>query len=245
MKTAIIIPARMASQRFPNKPMAKINDIPMIERVWRQGINSKVGDVFVACSEDEVFNLIISKGGKAIMTDPNLPSGTDRVFAAFNLLENKDDYESIINLQGDMPLIDYKNIQSANIPLHNGYDIGTIATDISSDEIKNENITKVSVDWQKERIFGNSLDFYKSVKTNLTNIYQHVGIYSFKPSALKKFISLPPSKNEIDRKLEQLRALDAGIKIGITYVENVPISVDTVEDLMLIENILKNRNEIK
>ncbi len=245
MKTAIIIPARMASQRFPNKPMAKINDIPMIERVWRQGINSNVGDVFVACSEDEVFNLIISKGGKAIMTDPDLPSGTDRVFAAFNLLENKDDYESIINLQGDMPLIDYKNIQIANIPLHHGYDIGTIATDISSDEIKNENITKVSVDWQKELIFGNSLDFYKSVKTNLTNIYQHVGIYSFKPSALKKFISLPPSKNEIDRKLEQLRALDAGIKIGITYVENVPISVDTVEDLMLIENILKNRNEIK
>ena len=245
MKTAIIIPARMASQRFPNKPMAKINGIPMIERVWRQGINSKVGDVFVACSEEEVFNLIISKGGKAIMTDPNLPSGTDRVFAAFNLLENKDDYESIINLQGDMPLIDYKNIQSANIPLYNGYDIGTIATDISSDEMQNNNITKVAVDWQQESIFGNSLDFYKSVKTNLLNIYQHVGIYSFKPSALKKFISLPPSKNEIDRKLEQLRALDAGIKIGITYVENVPISVDTVEDLMLIENILKNRNEIK
>ena len=95
MKTAIIIPARMASQRFPNKPMAKINGIPMIERVWRQGINSKTGDVYVACSEDEVFNLIISKGGKAIMTDPNLPSGTDRVFAAFNLLKNKDDYELI------------------------------------------------------------------------------------------------------------------------------------------------------
>lgn len=136
MKTAIIIPARMASQRFPNKPMAKINGIPMIERVWRQGINSKVGDVYVACSEDEVFNLIVSNGGKAIMTDPNLPSGTDRVFAAFNLLENKNEYESIINLQGDMPLIDYKNIQSANIPLHNGYEIGTIATDISSNEIK-------------------------------------------------------------------------------------------------------------
>lgn len=245
MKTAIIIPARMASQRFPNKPMAKINGTPMIERVWRQGINSKVGDVYVACSENEVFNLIISKGGKAIMTDPNLPSGTDRVFAAFNLLENKDDYESIINLQGDMPLIDYKNIQSANIPLHNGYDIGTIATDISSNEIKNENITKVIVDWKEEGVVGNSLDFYKSIKTEVTNIYQHVGIYSFKPSALKKFILLPPSKNEIDRKLEQLRLLDAGIKIGITYVENVPISVDTVEDLILIENILKNKDEKK
>ena len=245
MKTAIIIPARMASQRFPNKPMAKINGTPMIERVWRQGINSKVGDVYVACSENEVFNLIISKGGKAIMTDPDLPSGTDRVFAAFNLLENKNDYESIINLQGDMPLIDYKNIQSANIPLHNGYDIGTIATDISSNEIKNENITKVSVDWKEEGVVGNSLDFYKSIKTEVTNIYQHVGIYSFKPSALKKFILLPPSKNELDRKLEQLRLLDAGIKIGITYVENVPISVDTVEDLILIENILKNKDEKK
>ena len=245
MKTAIIIPARMASQRFPNKPMAKINGTPMIERVWRQGINSKVGDVYVACSENEVFNLIISKGGKAIMTDPNLPSGTDRVFAAFNLLDNRHDYESIINLQGDMPLIDYKNIQNANIPLHNGYDIGTIATDISSNEIKNENITKVLVDWKEEGVVGNSLDFYKSIKTEVTNIYQHVGIYSFKPSALKKFILLPPSKNEIDRKLEQLRLLDAGIKIGITYVENVPISVDTVEDLMLIENILKNTDENK
>jgi len=243
MKTAIIIPARMASQRFANKPMAKINGIPMIERVWKQGIISKLGDVYVACCEEEVFNLITSKGGKAIMTDPKLPSGTDRVFAAFSLLENKDDYESIINLQGDMPLIDSINIQRVNIPLENGYEIGTIATDISSDEEKNENITKVSIDWKKSGVVGESIDFFKSSKKKLTNIYQHVGIYSFKPIALKKFVSLPTSKNEIERKLEQLRALDAGLKIGITYVENMPISVDTLEDLMLIENILMNRDE--
>ena len=245
MKTAIIIPSRMSSKRFPNKPMAKINGIPMIERVWKQGINSKIGDVYVACSEDEVFNLISSKGGKAIMTDPNLPSGTDRVFAAFNLLDNKDEYESIINLQGDMPLIDSINIQSVNIPLENGYDIGTIATDISSEEEKNENITKVSIDWKEADVVGNSLDFYKFSTKQSSNIYQHVGIYSFKPIALRKFVSLPTSKNEIDRKLEQLRAIDAGIKIGITYVENVPISVDTLEDLILIENILNNRDENK
>ncbi len=245
MKTAIIIPSRMSSIRFPNKPMAKINGIPMIERVWQQGINSKIGDVYVACSEDEVFNLISSKGGKAIMTDPNLPSGTDRVFAAFNLLDNKDEYESIINLQGDMPLIDSINIQSVNIPLENGYDIGTIATEISNEEEKNENITKVSIDWKEADVVGNSLDFYKFSTKQSSNIYQHVGIYSFKPIALRKFVSLPPSKNEIDRKLEQLRAIDAGIKIGITYVENVPISVDTLEDLILIENILNNRDENK
>ena len=245
MKTAIIIPSRMSSKRFPNKPMAKINGIPMIERVWKQGINSKIGDVYVACSEDEVFNLISSKGGKAIMTDPNLPSGTDRVFAAFNSLDNKDEYESIINLQGDMPLIDSINIKSVNIPLENGYDIGTIATDISSEEEKNENITKVSIDWKEADVVGNSLDFYKFSTKQSSNIYQHVGIYSFKPIALRRFVSLPASKNEIDRKLEQLRAIDAGIKIGITYVENVPISVDTFGDLILIENILKNRNENK
>ena len=245
MKTAIIIPSRMSSQRFPNKPMAKINGIPMIERVWKQGINSKIGDVYVACCEDEVFDLISSKGGKAIMTDPNLPSGTDRVFAAFNLLDNKNEYESIINLQGDMPLIDSIDIQSVNTPLKNGYDIGTIATNISSDEEKNKNITKVSIDWKQEYVVGNSLDFYKFSKKQFTNIYQHVGIYSFKPSALRKFVSLPASKNEIDRKLEQLRAIDANIKIGITYVENVPISVDTSEDLILIENILNNIDENK
>ena len=245
MKTAIIIPSRMSSKRFPNKPMAKINGIPMIERVWKQGINSKIGDVYVACCEDEVFDFITSIGGKAIMTDPNLPSGTDRVFAAFNLLDNKDEYESIINLQGDMPLIDSINIQSVNIPLENGYDIGTIATDISSEEEKNENITKVSIDWKEVNFVGNSLDFYKFSTKQSSNIYQHVGIYSFKPIALRKFVSLPASKNEIDRKLEQLRAIDAGIKIGITYVENVPISVDTLEDLILIENILNNRDENK
>lgn len=243
MKTVIIIPARMASQRFPNKPMVNIDGVPMVERVWSQAVKANIGHVFVACSENEVFDLISSKGGNAILTDPKLPSGTDRVYAAFNSLSNKADYESIINLQGDMPLIDPMNIQSVNLPLINGYDIGTIATSISKKEEKNENITKVSIDWEKTHVIGKSIDFYKISKSQLTNIYQHVGIYSFKPIALKKFISLSPSKNEINRKLEQLRALDAGINIGITYVENVPISIDTVEDLKLVENIIKNSNE--
>ena len=242
MKTAIIIPARMASQRLPNKPMINIDGVPMIERVWNQGVKSNIGDVFVACSEDEVFELIRSKGGKAIMTDPNLPSGTDRVYAAFSSLKNREEYESIINLQGDMPLINPIDIQSVTLPLKKGYNIGTIATSISKEEAKNENITKVSIDWEKPNVVGNSIDFYKSYKAKLTNIYQHVGIYSFKPLALKKFVSLPPSKNEINRKLEQLRALDAGISIGITFVENVPISVDTKEDLIIIENIIMRNN---
>ena len=178
------------------------------------------------------------------MTDPDLPSGTDRIFAAYNSLQNKDEYESIINLQGDMPLIDPKNIKSVNLPLINGFEIGTISTNISENEEKNENITKVIIDWKKLNTLGNSVDFYKSSKRKLLNIYQHVGIYSFRPTALKKFITLPPSKNEIEKKLEQLRALDAGIKIGITYVENIAISVDTIEDLKIVEKIIKEKNDI-
>ena len=176
MKSAIIIPARMASQRFPNKPMAKIAGIPMIERVWRQGIKSKIGDVFVACCENEVFDLISSKGGKAIMTDPNHPSGTDRIFEAYSSLENKNDYESIINLQGDMPLIDPLVLESVNEPLMHGYVIGTIATDISSKERDNSNITKVKINWNKTQSVGESIDFYKDSNKQVDNIYQHVGI---------------------------------------------------------------------
>ncbi len=243
MKTAIIIPARMASKRFPNKPMVKISGVPMIERVWRQGIKANIGDVIVACSEKEVFDLISSKGGRAIMTDPNLPSGTDRVHAAFNLIDNKSDYESIVNLQGDMPMIDPNDIKSVNLPLEYGYNIGTLATNITSKQEKNENITKVAIDWKKSDLVGNSIDFYKSSKKELLNIYQHVGVYSFRPIALSNFVSLPPSKREIDRKLEQLRALDAGINIGITFVENIPISIDTKEDLILMETIIKSKNE--
>ena len=138
----------MGSLRFPNKPLAKIDGIPMIERVWRQGIDSKIGDVFVACCEKEVFELIISKGGKAIMTDPNLPSGTDRIFEAFSSLKNKNEYESIINLQGDMPLIDPLILKSVNQPLYQDYEIGTIATNISINEERNTNITKVLINWE-------------------------------------------------------------------------------------------------
>tara|TARA_B100001250_G_scaffold251884_1_gene216564 strand:+ start:1583 stop:2275 length:693 start_codon:yes stop_codon:yes gene_type:complete len=229
----------MASIRYPNKPMVKIKGIPMVQRVWKQAIKADIGDVFVACSEEEVFDLITSIGGKAVLTNPDLPSGTDRVYAAYNLIDQNNEYENIINLQGDMPMIDPKDIRSACIPLKHGFNIGTIATNITQNEERNPNITKVKINWRDSDFLGNCIDFYKLSRGELNNVYQHVGIYSFKPQTLKKFISLPISKNEIDRKLEQLRALDAGINIGITFVENVPISIDTKEDLIKIENIIK------
>ena len=164
MKTIVIIPARMASKRFPNKPMAKIKGIPMIERVWQQAINSNIGKVYVACSEKDVFELIKDKGGNAIMTDPNLPSGTDRVYEGFKQIQNLDELDSIINLQGDMPLISSEDIIKVNDPIQAGYSIGSLATNLNESEEKNINITKVKINWDKGKNIGEALDvFWKFV----------------------------------------------------------------------------------
>lgn len=241
MKTIIVIPARMASIRFPNKPMAKIDGKPMIQRVWEQAMLSKLGEVVVACSEKEVFDLITSLGGRAVMTNPELPSGTDRVYSAIKDLTDISTFDSVINLQGDMPLINPSDIIKVNKPLYQGFEIGTIATGINIEEENNKNITKVKIKWIKKNIIGQAIDFYKKPKNILKNIYHHVGIYSFRIDSLKKFVHLSPSQNELSKKLEQWRALDANITLGITYVDDVPISVDTKEDIIHAENIIRGR----
>ena len=242
MKTLILIPARMASSRFPNKPMARIHGKPMIQRVWEQAIASKLGDVIVACSEKVVFECITSLGGKAILTDPNLPSGTDRIFAALKKIDNINLLDSIINLQGDMPIIDPQDISKVNVPLLQGFDIGTLVTELKENQATDFNVTKAKINWIKKNTIGKALDFYKSSIDKNDNIYHHVGIYSFRYATLKKFVSLPPSVNEMDRKLEQWRALDAKMTIGVSYVKGVPISVDTKEDLIHIDNIIDNKS---
>jgi len=240
MKTVIIIPARMASKRFPNKPMALIDNVPMIQRVWERAIRSKIGATYVACSEKEVFDYIDSLGGKAILTDPKIPSGTDRIFEALKKIKNFEIYDSIINLQGDMPLINPEDIKKVNEPLLNGFDIGTLATNLSLEQEKDINITKVKIDWYLDKKVGKASDFYKIPRHNIDQVYQHVGIYSFKTETLKKFVSLPQSENELKFNLEQWRAIDSGLKIGVIYANNVPISVDTKEDLKQIESIIKS-----
>ena len=241
MKTLILIPARMASLRFPNKPMALIHGKPMIQRVWEQAMASKLGEVIVACSEKEVLECIISLVGKAILTDPNLPSGTDRIFEAIKNKNNINQFDSIINLQGDMPIIDPHDIVKVNTPLLQGFDMGTLATELKDNQKNDSNVTKAKINWIKKNTIGQALDFYKSSNEIKNNVYHHVGIYSFRYETLKKFISLPPSINELDHKLEQWRALDSKMTIGVSYVKDVPISVDTKEDLFEVENIIKNK----
>ena len=243
MKTIIVIPARMGSTRFPNKPMALIDGVPMIARVWEKAKDADIGSVIVACCEKEVFDFIQSIGGKAIMTNPSLPSGTDRVFNAISVLAETDHFDSIINLQGDMPIINPQDIKKVNEPLIQGFDIGTLVTNISTEEEKEENITKAKINWIKKNQLGEALDFYKLSKKSLNNIYHHVGIYSFSFKILKTFVELKPSINELHYKLEQWRALDANMSIGASFVKNVPLSVDTKEDLLKVENIIRGNYE--
>ena len=243
MKTLIVIPARMASVRFPNKPLALIDGVPMIRRVWEQAKKSNIGSVIVACCEQEVFDLIESIGGKAVMTNPSLTSGTDRIFQAISDSPGVEQFDSIINLQGDMPIISSLDIKKVNEPLIQGFDIGTLVTNISVNEEKENNITKVKINWIKKEQLGEALDFYKLSRQTLNNIYHHVGIYSFSFKSLKRFVELKPSSNELHYKLEQWRALDANMSIGASYVKNVPLSVDTEDDLKKIESIIKARGD--
>ena len=241
MKTIIIIPARMASQRFPNKPMALIDGIPMIQRVWEKAKLANIGEVDVACCEKIVFDKINSIGGTAIMTNPDLPSGTDRVYEIINNHPNANQFECIINLQGDMPLVNPNDIQKVSIPLMQGFDIGTLVTHISKEEEKNINITKAKVNWIKRENIGEAIDFYKKPKKVLKNIYHHIGMYSFRINSLKKFIGLKPSENELFHKLEQWRALDSNMTIGTKYIDESYFGVDTEEDLLKAENIIKDK----
>ena len=241
MKTLIIIPARMASQRFPNKPMALIDGIPMIQRVWEKAKLANIGEVVVACCEKIVFDKINSIGGTAIMTNPDLPSGTDRVYEIINNHPNANQFECIINLQGDMPLVNPNDIQKVSIPLMQGFDIGTLVTHISKEEERNINITKAKVNWIKKDNIGEAIDFYKKPKKIYKNIYHHIGIYSFRINSLKKFIGLKPSENELFHKLEQWRALDSNMTIGTKYIDESYFGVDTEEDLLKAENIIKDK----
>ena len=242
MKIIIMIPSRMASSRFPGKPMVKIHGIPMIQRVWQQAVNSNIGDVVVACSENEVFDLITNLGGMAILTNPNLPSGTDRIYSALTQMPKHNEFDFVINLQGDMPLIKPEQIKKVINPLKHNYSIGTLATNLKQDEFTNQNITKVSVKWDKNNI-GHAKEFFRYKDKIEANTFHHVGIYSYSINSLAKFVNLPKSKDENSLKLEQYRALDAGLTIGVTYVPGIDPSIDTKEDLINVESIIRANNE--
>ena len=241
-KIAIIIPSRLNAQRLPNKPLKLINNKEMILHVYEAAINSDTGDVYVATPDQKIIDIVENAGGNAIKTSNNHDTGTDRVFEVFkNNLKNKPNI--IINLQGDMPNIKPDAISSLVSYMKEGKcDIGTLASEFSSkDELKNPNIVKVEIkDKFSNKNFLNALNFFRKDEGSKGALYHHIGIYAFTNKALMRYVSLKRSKLELERNLEQLRALDNNMSIHVGYIKTSPLSVDTEEDLIEIKKIMEN-----
>ena len=242
-KVLIIIPARLASTRLPGKPLADIFGKTMIERVYLQAVKADMGQVYVACDGAEIAEVINKSGGKAIITDPALPSGTDRIYAALKQVDVKGEFDIVVNLQGDLPAIDPEVIKAAvNALINSNSDIATVASVIKNkSEITNPNVVKIAIGFNADENNkkGQALYFSRSaIPYGSSEYYHHIGIYAYKKSALMKFVSLKPSGLEKIESLEQLRALENNMKITVQIVNSHPLSVDTKEDLEAIKKFI-------
>jgi 3-deoxy-manno-octulosonate cytidylyltransferase (CMP-KDO synthetase) len=244
-KTAIIIPSRLNATRLPNKPLELINNKEMILHVYEAAKKTNTGEVYVATPDQEIIDVVTDYGGNAILTSFDHQTGTDRIFEVFkNKL--KAEPSIIVNLQGDMPNIDPKAITNLVSYMGKGQcDIGTLGSTFSSKaELTDENNVKVAV---KEKLSGNNFgiatNFFRNDPNTQQNIYHHVGIYAFTNKALVRYVSLERSKLELERKLEQLRALENEMSIHVGYVNSSPLSVDTKNDLIEIKKLMENNNE--
>lgn len=234
MNPVIVIPARMASTRLPGKPLADIAGLPMIVRVWKQAMAAKLGPVIVAVAEREIAEAIENAGGIAVMTDVDLPSGSDRVFQAVEKFDEAHKHDIVVNLQGDLPALDPSYIRAvADVLAPTGADITTLAAEIDDPaDYDNPSVVKPVVTWDVTGDRGRALYFTRArAPANDGPLYHHIGIYAFQRDALSRFVKLPPSPLEMREKLEQLRALEANMSIAIARVDSVPLSVDTPADL--------------
>jgi 3-deoxy-manno-octulosonate cytidylyltransferase (CMP-KDO synthetase) len=234
MNPIIIIPARMASTRLPGKPLADIAGKPMIVRVWEQAVRAGVGPVLVAAADEVVVAAVTHAGGHAILTDPALPSGSDRIHAALVQADPDRVHDVVINVQGDMPALEPSLVRLAAQTLGaSGADIATLAAPIDDPaDYDNPHVVKPVIAWDEEGRRGCALYFSRArVPYGEGPLFHHLGLYAYTRTALAHFVSLPPSPLERRENLEQLRALEAGMTIAVARVDAVPLSVDTPADL--------------
>ena len=240
MKTLTIIPSRMSATRLPGKPLLKINGLSIISHVFRKAEQADIGEVFVATEDQEIVDDVTKNGGKVILTSKNHKTGTDRIYEALQKINTKD-VDMILNLQGDEPAINIKDIVSLNKKMIcTQSKMGTLAAEIKDfKDLKNSNIVKVKTKKDlKEDQFSVAETFTRNTK-NADNIYHHIGIYCYSTETLKKFVELNQSKNEIENRLEQLRALDNNIIINVALAESSPIGIDTEEDYLALKKIME------
>ena len=238
----IIIPTRLEATRLPNKPLKKINDKEMILHVYEAAKKANIGEVIVASPNQQICELINSAKGICIKTKPDHETGTDRIFEVFDKFLDKKP-KTIINLQGDMPNINPSAIKMlSNYISKNLCDIATLASKFKDDkEIENINSVKVTTnEMLSNNQFDEAIDFFrKSESSKKRYVYHHIGIYAFTKEALLRYVSLDRTKKELNRNLEQLRALENNMKIHVGYTPFSPLSIDTEEDLKKIQELMK------
>jgi 3-deoxy-manno-octulosonate cytidylyltransferase (CMP-KDO synthetase) len=239
----VIIPARMASTRLPGKPLADIHGEPMIAHVWRRAIEADLGPVLVAADTVEIVRAIEAIGGRAILTRADHASGSDRIFEALNAFDKGRSHDIIVNVQGDLPTIEAASVRAAVAPLDDGQvDIATLATPIVRRQERDDpNVVKaVGSPVAPGRL--RALYFTRaSAPWGEGPLLHHIGLYAYRRAALARFVGLPPSALELREKLEQLRALEAGMRIDIALVDTMPLGVDTPEDLERARQMLAPR----
>jgi 3-deoxy-manno-octulosonate cytidylyltransferase (CMP-KDO synthetase) len=230
----------MKSVRLPGKPLADIGGVPMIVQVWRRAVEAGLGPVWVAAGEPEIAEAVTKAGGMAVLTDPDHPSGSDRIFEALRKVDPQGRHDAIVNLQGDLPTIDPAIIRRVMEPLADAaVDIATLAVEITRDaERADPNVVKAVAAFGGNRI-ARALYFSRAtVPANQGPHYHHIGIYAYRRAALERFVALPPGLLEKRERLEQLRALEAGMRIDVALVDTLPLGVDTPAELERARAIL-------
>jgi 3-deoxy-manno-octulosonate cytidylyltransferase (CMP-KDO synthetase) len=245
MNPIVVIPARMASTRLPGKPLAEINGRPMILHMLDRGREADIGPVAVACGDQQIADTVRAAGGRAILTDPALPSGSDRVHAALAELDPSGRHDVVVNLQGDFPTLDPAGLRLVITPLADpDVDIGTLVVPIR-DEIEATTVSfvKAACAFAPGETIAPALYFSRqAIPWGLGPRWHHVGIYAYRRTALDRYVALPPSPLEQRENLEQLRALENGMRIACARIEHGPFGVDTAEDLERAREILLTRS---
>ena len=239
--TAIIIPARLASTRLPNKPLLPINGKPMILHVWEQAVAAEIGEVIVATDSDQIKQVISEAGGNCELTRSNHQSGTDRIYEALENFDQNKNIDFIINLQGDLPQINRECLSSVvNLLSDEAAEVSTLVCEMTDhDEINSKSIVKAIADINPNTKIGRAINFTRTPEASINGNYlHHIGLYAYTRSALEKFVHLAPSTREIDQKLEQLRALDNQMRIDIQLIDFLPLGVDTPEDLEKMQKLI-------
>jgi len=244
-RALVLIPARMAATRLPGKPLLDIAGLPMIVHVLRRAEAAQIGRVAVATDTSEIASVVTAHGGEAVMTRPDHPSGSDRIYEALCKLDPRGEAEIVVNLQGDFPTIRTDNISDVLGPLSDpAVDIATLAAEIHTDEESlNPNVVKAIGSPVGPRRLRALYFTRATAPWGEGPRYHHIGLYAYRRTALERFVALPPSTLERQEKLEQLRALEAGMRIDITIVDTVPRGVDTPADLETTRQILKLRSD--